>query len=78
MRPEDCAVTTPNKGDVAGEIFTNELIGDHTLITVKTAKDMISVKAAKDYKGKTGEKVGVAFTKSGLFVFDGNGGARVR
>jgi multiple sugar transport system ATP-binding protein len=78
VRPEDCSVTAPNKGDVAGEIFTNELIGDHTLITVKTAKDMISVKAAKDYKGKTGEKIGVSFAKSGLFVFDGNGGARVR
>ena len=76
VRPEDCSVTAPNKGDVAGEIFTNELIGDHTLITVKTAKDMISVKAAKDYKGKTGEKIGVSFAKSGLFVFDGNGGAR--
>ena len=78
VRPEDCTVTAPGKGDVEGEIFTNELIGDHTLITVKTAKDKISVKAAKDYRGKTGEKIGVVFARSGLFVFDANGGARIR
>jgi multiple sugar transport system ATP-binding protein len=78
VRPEDCAMTTPAKGDISGEIFTNELIGDHTLITVKSAKDTITVKAAKDYKGRSGDKVGVAFEKKGLYVFDANGGARVR
>ncbi|WP_119391382.1 ABC transporter ATP-binding protein [Taklimakanibacter lacteus] len=78
VRPEDCSVTTPAKGDVMGEIFTNELIGDHTLITVKTAKDMITVKAPKDYRGKTGDKIGVGLAKSGLYVFNGDGGARIR
>ena len=78
VRPEDCAVTTAAKGDIAGEIFTNELIGDHTLVTVKTQKDMISVKAPKDYRGKTGDKIGVAMAKAGLYVFDANGGVRVR
>jgi multiple sugar transport system ATP-binding protein len=78
VRPEDCSVTTAAKGDVVGEIFTNELIGDHTLITVKTPKDMITVKASKDYRGKTGDKIGVSLTKSGLYVFDGTSGARVR
>jgi multiple sugar transport system ATP-binding protein len=78
VRPEDCTVTAPNKGDVNGEIFTNELIGDHTLITIKTANDLISVKAAKDYRGKSGEKIGVGFAKSGLYVFNADGGTRVR
>ncbi len=78
VRPEDCAVTTVAKGDIAGAIFTNELIGDHTLVTVKTQKDMISVKAPKDYRGKTGDKIGVAMAKAGLYVFDANGGLRIR
>jgi multiple sugar transport system ATP-binding protein len=78
FRPEDCAVTTTAKGNIAGEIFTNELIGDHTLVTIKTNKDMIAVKAAKDYRGKTGDKVGVAVAKSGLYVFNADGGTRIR
>ena len=32
-----------------------ELIGDHTLVTVKTGEDMLTVKAPKDFAGKQGE-----------------------
>ena len=78
VRPEDCSVTTIAKGDIAGEIFANELIGDHTLVTVKTNTDTIAVKAAKDYRGKSGDKIGVSFAKGGLYVFDAEGGARIR
>jgi multiple sugar transport system ATP-binding protein len=78
VRPEDCTVTTVSKGDVSAEIFTNELIGDHTLVTVKTNNDTIAVKAPKDYRGKTGDKIGIAMTKSGLYLFNADGGARVR
>jgi multiple sugar transport system ATP-binding protein len=78
VRPEDCSVTTPAKGAFMGVIFTNELIGDHTLITVKTTKDTITVKAPKDYRGKTGDKIGVGLAKSGLYIFNGDGGARLR
>ena len=78
VRPEDCTVTTPAKGAFTGVIFTNELIGDHTLITVKTAKDTITVKAPKDYRGKSGDKIGVGLAKSGLYIFNGDGGARMR
>ncbi len=78
VRPEDCTVTSVAKGDIKGEIFTNELIGDHTLVTVKTGGGLIAVKAAKDYAGKSGEAIGVAMLKSGLYVFEAEGGARLR
>jgi hypothetical protein len=39
---------------------------------------MITVKANKDYRGKTGDKIGVSFASSGLYVFDGSNGLRVR
>jgi len=78
VRPEDCTVTTVAKGDLKGEIFTNELIGDHTLVTVKTGESMLAVKAAKDYRGRSGEKIGISLAKSGLYVFNADGGARLR
>jgi multiple sugar transport system ATP-binding protein len=78
VRPEDCTVTTAAKGDLKGEIFTNELIGDHTLVTVKTGESMLAVKATKDYRGKSGEKIGILLAKSGLYVFNADGGARLR
>ncbi len=78
VRPEDCSVTGAAMGDVEGEIFSNELIGDHTLVTVQTEKDMITVKAAKDYRGKTGDKIGVSLARNGLYVFNRESGLRVR
>jgi multiple sugar transport system ATP-binding protein len=54
------------------------LIGDHTLITVKTENDLMTVKAPKDYAGRSGDKICVSFAKSGLYVFDAGSGARLR
>jgi multiple sugar transport system ATP-binding protein len=78
VRPEDCAVTTPSKGDLQAEVYTTELIGDHTLVTVKAGSDTLTVKAAKDFTAKSGERVGIALPKDKLFVFNATDGARVR
>ncbi|MDP9136620.1 MAG: TOBE domain-containing protein [Pseudomonadota bacterium] len=78
VRPEDCTVVAPAKADLKGEIYTTELIGDHTLVTVKTGHDMLAVKAAKDFTARQGEKAGVSFSTSRLFVFDEATGLRVR
>src|SRR6185295_5923789 len=47
VRPEDCSVVAPAKGSIKGEIYATELIGDHTLVTLKAGSDMLTVKAAK-------------------------------
>ena len=55
-----------------------ELIGDHTLVTVKTGQDMLTVKAPKDFTGNIGENVGISLSKDRLFVFDAATGTRTR
>jgi hypothetical protein len=39
---------------------------------------MLTVKEAKDFTAKLGEKAGVAFSADRLFVFDESSGQRVR
>ena len=78
VRPEDCAITTIAKGDLKAEIYTTELIGDHTLVTVKAGSDMLTVKAAKDFIARPGDKVGISMPKDKLFVFNSENGTRVR
>jgi multiple sugar transport system ATP-binding protein len=78
VRPEDCAVVAPTKGNIKGEIYAVELIGDHTLVTVKTGSDMLTVKAPKDFTGAIGENIGISLVKDRLFVFDAAAGTRVR
>jgi len=77
-RPEDCSVTPPGQGHLGAEIYTVELIGDHTLVTVKAGEDLLTVKAPKDFAGNTGDSIGISFSKDRLFVFDNATGARVR
>jgi multiple sugar transport system ATP-binding protein len=70
VRPEDCSVVAPVKGVLTGTIYTTELIGDHTLVTVETGQDKLTVKAPKDFNGKQGDAIGVALSKGRLFIFD--------
>jgi multiple sugar transport system ATP-binding protein len=78
VRPEDCSIVVPSKGHVSGEIYTNELIGDHTLVTVKSDADFIAVKAPKDFNGKPGERVGVSFSAGHTYILDADTGQRIR
>ena len=78
IRPEDCSVTAPDEGALKGAIYTTELIGDHTLVTVDWGGDKLIVKAAKDFDGRPGAPIGVRLPREHLYVFDAATGARVR
>jgi multiple sugar transport system ATP-binding protein len=78
VRPEDCSVVAPDKGALQGNIYTTELIGDHTLVTVEIGPDKHTVKAVKDFTGKQGDAIGVSLSKDHLFVFDAATGQRIR
>ena len=78
FRPEDCSVVTSDSGTIKGRIYTTELIGDHTLVTVECDDDKLTVKAPKDFAGKQGDAIGVALSKDHLFVFDATSGQRLR
>jgi multiple sugar transport system ATP-binding protein len=78
VRPEDCSVAAPSAETLNGKIYTTELIGDHTLVTVDWAADQIAVKAHKDFEGKLGEPIGIVLPSDKLFIFDADTGQRIR
>jgi multiple sugar transport system ATP-binding protein len=78
FRPEDCSIVAPGSGAIKGRIYTTELIGDHTLVTVESERDKLTVKAPKDFSGKQGDATGIALSKDHLFIFDAAGGQRLR
>jgi multiple sugar transport system ATP-binding protein len=78
VRPEDCSIAPSGEGTLSVKIYTNELIGDHALVTVDWGDDQISVKAPKDFAGEQGDEVGVIINPNGLFVFDESNGQRMR
>jgi len=78
VRPEDCSVVAPARGTLKGVIYTSELIGDHTLVTVDNGHDKLIVKAPKDFNGNQGDAIGVALRREHLYVFDATTGKRIR
>ncbi len=78
IRPEDCHIVDAGSGRIAGAIYATELIGDHTLVTLKTAGGMVTVKAAKDFNAEVGLNAGIAFENERLFLFDAGSGNRLR
>jgi multiple sugar transport system ATP-binding protein len=78
VRPEDCSVKPAGQGTLQAEVYTNELIGDHTLVTAKIGDDTVTIKAPKDFVARTGDRIGVGLTRESLFVFDESNGSRVR
>jgi len=78
VRPEDCRVTAPDQGTLTGDVYATELIGDHSLVTVKTGPDMLTIKAVKDFDAPVGSKVGIGLASDRLYLFDKATGLRVR
>jgi multiple sugar transport system ATP-binding protein len=54
-----------------------ELLGDATMITVRVNRELVSVKAAKDYRARIGEMVRISVPKEICHLFDPKTGARI-
>ena len=78
VRPEDGEIVAEQAASVQGELFAIELIGDHSLVTVTTGEDSITVKAPKDFHANVGDRVGVRFFSDRQYLFEGSTGQRMR
>ena len=78
LRPEDCRVTSPDKGKIKARVYALELIGDHTLISCQVGDRTVTVKADKSAHYAMDEPIGIDFQETSVFLFDGDTGARIR
>ncbi len=78
MRAEDMAVTTAEAGQVSGEVFSFELLGDSTTVTIKVKDEFITAKADKEFRVRMGEKVGFTVPIERCYLFDGQTQNRMR
>jgi multiple sugar transport system ATP-binding protein len=78
FRPEDCWITPPGQGKIAGEVYSTELIGDHTLVTCRAGAVKVAVKADKGSQHSLDEPIGIGFHDRSVYLFDKATGARVR
>ena len=78
IRAEDMQVTTPSQGQIRGEVFSFELLGDSTTVTIKVADGFITARADKDFRASMGDQVGFSVPSDRCYLFDGQTQNRMR
>jgi multiple sugar transport system ATP-binding protein len=78
QRPEDLRITAPGAGDLDGEVFSSELLGDSALIGVQVGRDIVNVKVGPEEGRALGELVGLRFEPAKLHAFNAATGERLK
>jgi len=73
FRAEDAKVVE-QKAELSAKVYSFELLGDATMVTVKTNNQLISIKANKDYRVQIGDIVDVSIPLNKCHLFDINSG----
>jgi len=75
FRAEDASLA--QQGEISAPIYSLELLGDATMVTVKVGGTMVSVKAPKDYRAEIGDPVSATIPASICHIFDAKSGERL-
>jgi multiple sugar transport system ATP-binding protein len=77
FRAEDAEVTSGGQGQINAPIYTLELLGDATMISVRVGGALVSVKADKNFRAEIDDMVSISVPTSICHLFDGQTGARL-
>ncbi|MEM6727188.1 MAG: ABC transporter ATP-binding protein [Pseudomonadota bacterium] len=76
FRAEDAEVVAKD-GHLESAVYSMELLGDATMVSVRTAGALLSVKANKDYRTEIGDNVAVSIPAAICHLFDAKDGERL-
>jgi len=77
FRPEDAVVVDPGQGRFDARVYTAEMTGEQTLVTLKIGEDTLAVKMPKDFEVDYDATVGIGFAIDHGFLFDTTTGKRL-
>jgi multiple sugar transport system ATP-binding protein len=76
FRAEDAALAD-DRGEINARLYTQELLGDATMLTVKAGPELVSVKAPKDFRAEIGDPVAFSVPAPICHLFDAESGKRL-
>jgi multiple sugar transport system ATP-binding protein len=77
IRPEDLALAEPSAADVTLPVYSFELTGDATLVTVAHNEARICARGDRHLRHNFGDLVGLRFDRAHCHLFDAAKGARL-
>ncbi len=76
FRAEDVAVVGEG-GDAAAPIYTVELLGEATMISIRLGGELVSIKTSKDYRAEIGDVARVRIPAAACHLFGRTSGMRL-
>ena len=70
FRAEDAEVAAEGTGQITAPVYTLELLGDATMVTVRAGGALVAVKAPKDFRAEIGDPVSIRVPLDICHVFD--------
>ena len=70
LRAEDLLLSSKPDAPIRGEVFSFELTGDATLLTLQAGTQRITAKAGKDQRAQIGQALGCEVDAARCFLFD--------
>lgn len=76
FRAEDAEKTVTGQGQINAPIYTQELLGDATMISVRIGGALVSVKADKTFRAEIDDNVSISVPANICHLFDAETGVR--
>ncbi|WCR11510.1 ABC transporter ATP-binding protein [Paracoccus stylophorae] len=76
FRAEDAALSDV-PAQINGRLYTIELLGDATMLAVRAGREMVSVKAGKEFRAEIGDRVSFSVPTNICHLFDAGTGERI-
>jgi multiple sugar transport system ATP-binding protein len=78
FRAEDAQVVEAGSAsEISAPVYSIELLGDATLVSVRSGPALVAVKAPKEFRAEIGSAVGFAVRPSICHLFEAEGGQRI-
>ena len=78
IRPEDLELTSAENADCSGRVYSFELTGESTFVTVQLADDRLIIRGPNEYRVGIDETVGIRFNPEKCYLFDSESKQRIR
>ena len=78
IRPEDLELTSAENTDCSGRVYSFELTGESTLVTVQLADDRLTIRGPNEYRVAIDETVGIRFNLEKCYLFESDSKQRIR
>ena len=78
VRPEDLRIVGTGEGHLRAPLYSVELTGESTLLTVRTQDVFVIIRTDKDFAGNVDDEIEVAVNLDKAYLFDAETGERIR